>query len=184
MPTSISITTPESGQLADLAYAINEEHAKTLTAARTTLKHARHVGELLTQAKAAVGHGRWLPWLAASVTFSAPTAQRYMRVAANWDEIANTSSVTHLTEAQQLLADQSRCRRSDGDSWRKLEPLQEEDYLKLYGVVTSINDIAARIRQSPLLPKDLRSRISRELVFVGSDIGKQVATHEARGGQG
>ena len=93
-----------STDLSTLANKINHAHADTLTAARTTLEHARRVGDLLIEAKAAVPHGEWLPWMKENVTFSVATAGRYVKVAANWDQV-NLSSVTNLTEATALLTE-------------------------------------------------------------------------------
>jgi len=102
--TSISNTLSSPGQLSDLARLINEAHASALTSARTTLEHARQVGTLLVEAKAAVGHGKWLPWLSENVAFSVRSAQQYMDIAGRWHEIPNAQSVAHLTEATELLA--------------------------------------------------------------------------------
>lgn len=143
MSTSISTPSSPEGQLTDLALRINEAHADALTAARTTLEHARRVGELLTEAKRAVTHGNWLPWLKENVKFSVATATRYMNVAADWDRIANSSSVTNLTEATALLADapqpndgterakparRARRQKSKAERYRELHvpPIDEE----------------------------------------------------------
>ena len=67
--------------LPDLAIAIEIEHRAAGAAARTALEHAIRCGELLIQAKAAVGHSAWLPWLEANCTLRLPTAQAYMRLA-------------------------------------------------------------------------------------------------------
>jgi hypothetical protein len=93
--------------LAHLAERINAEHQHALTAARTALEHARRAGELLAEAKAACGHGRWLPWLEANVKFSERTAQAYMRVAKNWLELeAKAQATADLTieDALECLA--------------------------------------------------------------------------------
>jgi hypothetical protein len=51
------------------------------------MKHALHCGELLLAAKKLVGHGEWLPWLAANCTVSERTAQAYIRVASRRPEL-------------------------------------------------------------------------------------------------
>ena len=67
--------------LADLAERINAEHDKAESTFKTAFDHAMKAGELLTEAKAAVPHGEWLPWLCKHCRFSERTAQAYMRLA-------------------------------------------------------------------------------------------------------
>jgi hypothetical protein len=95
--------------LDDLAAGINREHAAALehvNAAvehqlsalehqRSALEHAQRAGALLLQAKDALIHGEWLPWLAAHTHVSARTAQRYMRRALK----ANTTRVAFAPAA-------------------------------------------------------------------------------------
>lgn len=97
-----------------LAIEINAEHLAAVGKARQALEHARRAGELLLQAKAAVGHGGWLPWLAANVKFSERTAQAYMRLAAGWDQLAKSAVVADLPlrDALGLLAE-PRLERDD-----------------------------------------------------------------------
>lgn len=91
--------------LATIAHLINDEHAAVEGASLTTLEHAHAAGQLLLEAKQAVGHGNWLDWVAKNVKFSVRTAQRYIRLAEKYD------TVTHLTdhsEALRMLAAKER----------------------------------------------------------------------------
>jgi hypothetical protein len=93
--------------LAELAGRINAEHQQVETALRAGLEHARAAGELLLQAKAQCGHGRWLEWLKANVAFTDRTARRYMTIASRWGELTDKSdTVSDLTcrDALQLLS--------------------------------------------------------------------------------
>jgi hypothetical protein len=54
------------------AREINELH-------RMTVDKAARIGELLTQVKASLPHGQWLPWLKANVEFGHTQASMYMR---------------------------------------------------------------------------------------------------------
>ena len=47
-----------------LAIEIRAQHLLARQAADTAIDHARRAGMLLLQAKAALDHGEWLPWLA------------------------------------------------------------------------------------------------------------------------
>jgi hypothetical protein len=85
--------------LGELAAQINEEHQRCVEAARTAVEHARKAGELLIQAKAALPHGDWLPWLKNSFPFSQRTAQDYMLVARSLPRLleANPQCAADLT---------------------------------------------------------------------------------------
>src|ERR1022692_3190492 len=76
-----------------LAGDICAQHEAACQAAGSALEHARRCGELLAQAKAVQGHGKWLPWLAAHCSAISPrVAQGYMRIAARWDEIQQAAA--------------------------------------------------------------------------------------------
>ena len=88
MPPGYDDGTQETGsmnsnRLPFLADEINDAHRKARTAARMSLKHAIQAGESLLEAKAAVGHGKWLDWLSVNVIVSERTVQDYMRLARN-----------------------------------------------------------------------------------------------------
>lgn len=61
------------------------------------------IGSRLNEAKSQLSHGEWLPWLEEKVEFSEATAQRFMRLAREYE---NPSPVTDLgaSKALQLLA--------------------------------------------------------------------------------
>src|SRR4030095_11131502 len=73
--------------LATLAEQINTEHDAARRAAVTALEPARRCGEWLIQAKAQIGHGGFLAWLADNCGVGARQASNYMRVAGHWDRI-------------------------------------------------------------------------------------------------
>jgi hypothetical protein len=83
--------------LTTLAGKINAAHAACEGAFTESLQHARRAGELLTQAKGQVEHGAWLPWLEAHCDFAPRTAQLYMRIYRQWDELANAQRVAYLS---------------------------------------------------------------------------------------
>jgi len=68
--------------LADLAADIEREHRLAIASACDAVAHAIAAGRLLLQAKRQIGHGGWLPWLAAKCpSVSIRSAQVYMRLA-------------------------------------------------------------------------------------------------------
>ena len=66
------------------------------------MKRAIRIGELLTEVKAEVAHGEWIPWVEENLVFGQREAQRYMRVAANATRVSHFDS---LREAVSLLAE-------------------------------------------------------------------------------
>lgn len=75
------------------------------------LLYACEIGRRLTEAKAMLTHGEWLPWLEEKVLFSQRTAQRFMRLYSEYgDKVselgANPTPLTGLsiTNALSLLA--------------------------------------------------------------------------------
>lgn len=64
-----------------LAAKIRRAHRALLASDRESLRHAIRAGTYLREAKAKVGHGRWLLWLAQHCRFSERTAQDYVRAA-------------------------------------------------------------------------------------------------------
>jgi len=89
----------------NLAERIEAAHQAVIGAFRTALDHAICCGELLTQAKAEVGHGGWLEWIRNNLTLKPRQCQGYMRLYANRDRL-NAQATAHLTidGALQLLA--------------------------------------------------------------------------------
>lgn len=65
----------------EIAVRIRAEHEAAQASAREAVAHAIRAGELLIEAKAALQHGQFGPWLAANVAFSERTARGYMRLA-------------------------------------------------------------------------------------------------------
>ena len=82
-----------------LADKINTEHEACHASMQKGLEHALKAGELLLEAKAGLPHGEWLPWLGENCPdISERTAQRYMRIAENGDELeAKSATVADLT---------------------------------------------------------------------------------------
>jgi hypothetical protein len=82
---------------------INRLHSEICDTVRTTVDKAIRIGELLTEQKASLQHGYWLPWLKAKIGFNARTAQRYMGVFENRAKLLKNDSVSYLTDAYQQL---------------------------------------------------------------------------------
>lgn len=83
---------------------INQLHDDINDAGRTMLDKAIRIGELLTDVKDSLDHGKWLVWLHANVEFSQQTASNYMRVFRERDKL-KLLTVSNLTDAYALLAE-------------------------------------------------------------------------------
>jgi Protein of unknown function (DUF3102) len=81
-----------------LAEAIEAEHRAACCAAQTALQHAMRCGELLTEAKAAVGHGGWLAWVEANLSFGDRQARKYMRLARHSEQIGICNPISASTK--------------------------------------------------------------------------------------
>ncbi|MHC1767932.1 MAG: DNA N-6-adenine-methyltransferase [Verrucomicrobiia bacterium] len=81
----------------------NRLHSELLGLARTSLEIAIRIGELLTEQKARLKHGEWLPWVKDNIEFSEATAKRYMSVHRRRDELKSLN-VSDLSDAYRLLS--------------------------------------------------------------------------------
>ena len=77
------MSTSSTTDLATLEAEIKENHDEFLVSCRTSIDHARRVGELLLTAKEQLSHGKFTDWVESRCPFSAETARAYMRVARN-----------------------------------------------------------------------------------------------------
>lgn len=93
--------------LDDLAGQIRDEIAAAEDGHRTALEHAIRAGELLTQAKAQMTHGEWLPWLRKNFDADRRTATNYMTL------VANEKHVSHLSSVREALAEVTRINREN-----------------------------------------------------------------------
>ena len=109
MSTDVSTIAVAASDLTKLAQRINAAHSKIQQAMKAGLEHAIEAGLLLIEAKAAVGHGEWLPWLDQNCTVSPRTAQAYMRVARHVPKLEDKSAaVADLTLREALSQMASR----------------------------------------------------------------------------
>jgi hypothetical protein len=94
---------PSSAVSPALVSEIVALHGEIIAAARTSLDKAIRIGELLTEQKAKLKHGQWLPWVKENLPFEHATASRYMSVYVRRDEISQREKFG-LTDAYRLLS--------------------------------------------------------------------------------
>jgi hypothetical protein len=90
---------------------IRQLHGEIDVSLRTTLDKAIRVGELLTEQKASLEHGEWLPWIETNCPFSERTARYYIRFWERRGEL-KSASVADLAGARKLLSDQGIAREN------------------------------------------------------------------------
>lgn len=78
-------------------------HAEIVEALETSFQKAVRIGELLTEHKARLPHGEFLPWVAQHLPFTDRTARNYMAVYRERDQL-QVAQVEGLGEAYRLLA--------------------------------------------------------------------------------
>jgi DUF3102 family protein len=107
---SVAQRGPESSfaDLGELAERIKKEHSNVAIALQQGFMHASAAGELLIQAKANAGHGKWLSWLQEKCEISVRTASLYMRLSKNRgrieDQIGDAVADLTLRGAMKLLS--------------------------------------------------------------------------------
>jgi hypothetical protein len=71
--------------------------------ARSSLEKAIRIGELLTEQKARLKHGEWLPWIERNLEFDQKTAWRYTHLFTNRGKLGTMPNLG-ITEAYRLLS--------------------------------------------------------------------------------
>ena len=123
---------------ADLAKQIND-HLKEMEETtnrikQTVLQQALRLGELLLQAKAKVGHGRFGKWLEKNCELSERSAQRYMALKEQWPKIEawlkdNSATVADLSlrKAEQIIAPSKQEQQEGGNGQSETPPPADAD---------------------------------------------------------
>ena len=88
LPADVRAETPDdaTSRLRHLADRIGIEHTLVTKHLRAAVEHARRAGLLLMEAKEALPHGSWGPWLE-QAGIPDRTAQLYMAIASGWADI-------------------------------------------------------------------------------------------------
>ena len=87
------------------ASEIEQLHNEIVDHVRISVSKAIRIGELLTEQKAELRHGRWLRWLEENVPFGRKTADRYRRLYKYREKMVNVTNLTEAYRAIGLLAD-------------------------------------------------------------------------------
>lgn len=132
-PPAITRTAEADLNLKQLASQINAAHEQCEATLASSVDHALTAGRLLLHAKGKIKHGSWLAWLKANVKTTERMAQRYMRLADNWQVIESKSdTVSDLTARGALaLLSEPKAEAEDAEgspsSGANVEPAKAED---------------------------------------------------------
>ncbi|MBW8003978.1 MAG: DUF3102 domain-containing protein, partial [Planctomycetes bacterium] len=81
---------------------INTLHSEIGGHLKMTLDKAIRIGELLTEQKAGLQHGKWIPWIEENLPFSERSVRDYMRFYDRREEL-KTAKIADLMDARRLL---------------------------------------------------------------------------------
>jgi hypothetical protein len=119
----------DSDPLKALADQINDHHARSIGAAKTSLEEACAAGKALLAAKARVGFSKWGPWMVDNLKFTDRTAERYMLLAkheSKWRDKIDTESNLTVSEALGLInADQAKKKKAKKTKAASAEALKQ-----------------------------------------------------------
>jgi hypothetical protein len=119
-------------RLREFSETANVAHRRVEAAARDMVQQVLVSGRALIDAKALVGHGRWLPWLEQNFEDSQRTAQLYMRLARNSATVADlptireavaaltTPRMTSFERFGEYAREQAKEAYASGDDWPRL----------------------------------------------------------------
>ena len=122
-----------SGNPTKCAQEINALHDKMRRHADAMLQKATRIGELLSQMKEKLPHGQFANWLTENVSFSARTAQNYMRIYCNKELIKN-ENVSLLSDAYNILKLPRVKLRQTGEG-------EEKRYLKTFSLYSEEKEV-------------------------------------------
>ncbi|WP_399696576.1 DUF3102 domain-containing protein [Xenophilus sp.] len=149
--------TPEFNLRQNLAAEINKFCELAHDKADEAINYAMQAGKLLLEAKGALPHGDWLPWLEANVWVSPRQAQRYMQIAQGRPLPARKVAVA----IQAVVSDEhrrSKTQQSSVTSTAKTTPVSHLDAFRaprlMPGVPEKIDFMPAPLRAYAALMPD------------------------------
>jgi len=138
-----SLLKPRKKETTDpVAIKANTIHNFVIQRGWEMIKAAIVCGELLTQKKAAVGHGRWERWMRENLDFTQMTATRYMKLFEYKDKI-------YEYEPESLRAALHLIR---GDNRITPGKLSGDEKILIRNLVSPIKTVRRRLKRLPVDP--------------------------------
>lgn len=152
--------------LVAIAADIGEQHRLAHSSATKAIEHAMQAGALLLKVKASLPHGDFLPWLAANVSFTARTAQRYMNAAA-----PNYRKSDRLSHSAQRRLPPPRKRLKPGSAAaRRLSELK--GWSHAHEVLSHASYLVGELRALERLSDDGRSTLTQLREQIDATLGR------------
>ncbi len=123
---------------------------------KTTLSKAIEIGGLLSEQKAEMDHGQWLPWIKENLPFSERTARDYIQFHERREEL-KTASVADMSEARRLLTKPKTETQTPVEIARKKAQQAAIEYLNITMETEKAKQV---INDNPEEIKVLRNHIS------------------------
>ena len=173
-PTKSSRRTLEPQSLGELKEGILAAHQKCLTSMQSSVMHAANAGRQLLAAQVLVGHGNWTKWIEQNFTaetgLKKKTAERYMAVARNWEQIltALRSQMSESAEVGSQVSDQELLSElSLSDAYRLASVLAKSDEEAVQGATAATATFRPGVDW--LMPDTIVSCASRLLGEIDCD---------------
>jgi DNA-directed RNA polymerase subunit F len=139
------------------AEEINRLHQDLQSLAMQSLDHAIRIGELLSNVKTQLPHGRWIPWLNSNVKFSERTARNYISVFEHRTAL-KSARVADLTEAYKLLGNRT--------SKRGVATQEEE-------LSSASREEVAQNGKAPRMSREEAERLTAQIIAAFREHGDQ-----------
>ena len=141
-----SATTP--GRFFDQATAISALHNEIEVIAGKALPKVLEIGRRLTEVRAGLKHGEWLPWVTTNLPFSDRTARNYIKKYKQLS-ILKLESTSDLTAAYKLLAAPKRTAKSTPPKPEEPTPAVEVQ-VELVDVMFKCEECGHEVEESEL----------------------------------
>jgi hypothetical protein len=160
----VNLELVDHDDLGEIASRVNDEYALMTGDMTRAVQRAIRIGELLTQAKADVAHGEWLPWIQQNLVFSERHARKYMQVYANRSRVADLGA-SSLREAVALLAE-PKDEPAESEDVQTSAPTEPQRAPDITPVLDEDPDPVPEYRNDPELERALKAATEREKMYA------------------
>lgn len=167
------------------AHRLRELHSEILGACQTVLSKAIEAGGILHDVKAGLPHGEFTSWVERNAGFSVRTAQRYMKIHDNRDQI--NDSVSLLTDAHRLLTTSKPTLSDDEKRLMELEAIIDRGLQKIADAGVDFNDflssyLGVSVEEFLVLIKLAEDEDKEKMLRNYTDLCSNVHDFNKRGG--
>lgn len=169
MSTQDQITTTASAEeLNALHIEIEEAKQRLLGEGVSFIQKIAILGQKLIDKKEELGHGNWIPWVAANLRYSVTTATYYAKVARNFQRVENLDGATSLRQALALC---DTAETGDPDTQEDTQNPFEEERPTFVSKITGSFFSKIRLRKV----EDWEPREKADVYYLYEELSKLVA---------